>query len=149
MTRQPIECYAYKNKELCGHYDSVKDASMAIGDSPPTIFKILNGEKPISPRGYVYSRTKLTHEQINSLPSTEDKEYIPRNNHVCKKELGNQELEVDCRTHQVFHLERSKEARKLQLRAFIYSKLKLRWATVPQKVSVLERHYIDQLLDSL
>ena len=149
MRRQPTECYAYKNNELCGHYQSVKDASMAIGDSPPTIFRILNGEAVMSPRAYIYTKTKLTEEQIENLPSREDNENIPRNNQACKKQLGNQELEVDCKDHKVFFLERNKEARKLQLRRFIYSRLHFRWSTVPQKVSVMEKHFVDQLLDSL
>lgn len=59
------------------------------------------------------------------------------------------ELEVNHRDKQIFHLERNKDARKHQLKEFIHCKLKQRWLTIDKAQAILERKFVQTLLDSL
>lgn len=63
--------------------------------------------------------------------------------------LGRFQFEVNHKDKQIFHLERSKEARKEQLRQFIHAKLNQRWMTIAQQQALLEKRFIKDLLDSL
>ena len=63
--------------------------------------------------------------------------------------VENLEFEVNHRDLEIFHIERSKEARKNQLKQFIYCKLSKRWMEVPKNLAVMERKYINDLLDSI
>lgn len=59
------------------------------------------------------------------------------------------ELEVSHKDKQIFFLERNKEARKHQLKEFIHCKLKQRWLTINKSQAILERKFLQDLLDSL
>ena len=59
------------------------------------------------------------------------------------------ELEVNHKDKQIFHLERNKEARKEQLRKFIHNHLRQRWLTISKAQAILERKFVQTLLDSL
>lgn len=59
------------------------------------------------------------------------------------------QLEVNHKDKEIFFLERSKEARKEQLRQFIHSKLRERWLTIDKAQATLERHFIKALLNSI
>lgn len=59
------------------------------------------------------------------------------------------EIEVNHKDRQIFFLERSKEARKQQLKGFIHNHLRQRWLTIQKSQAILERKYVQTLLDSL
>lgn len=59
------------------------------------------------------------------------------------------ELEVNHKDRQIFHLERNKEARKEQLRKFIHNHLRERWLTIQKSQAILEKKFVQTLLDSL
>jgi hypothetical protein len=59
------------------------------------------------------------------------------------------ELEVNHKDKQIFHLERNKDARKQQLRQFIHAKLNQRWMTIQKSQAILEKKFVQTLLDSL
>lgn len=59
------------------------------------------------------------------------------------------ELEVNHKDRQIFFLERNKEARKEQLRKFIHNHLRERWLTIQKSQAILERKFVQTLLDSL
>lgn len=59
------------------------------------------------------------------------------------------ELEVNHKDRQIFFLERNKEARKEQLRKFIHAKLNQRWLTIDKSQAILEKKFVQTLLDSL
>ena len=59
------------------------------------------------------------------------------------------EIEVNHKDREIFFLERSKEARKEQLRKFIHSKLNQRWLTIQKSQATLEKKFVQDLLDSL
>lgn len=59
------------------------------------------------------------------------------------------EIEVNHKDKQIFHLERNKDARKHQLKEFIHCKLKQRWLTIDKAQAILERKYVQTLLDSI
>ena len=59
------------------------------------------------------------------------------------------EIEVNHKDKQIFHLERNKEARKHQLKEFIHNHLRQRWLTISKSQAILERKFVQTLLDSL
>lgn len=59
------------------------------------------------------------------------------------------ELEVNHKDKQIFHLERNKEARKEQLRRFIHNHLRERWLTISKAQAILEKKFVQTLLDSI
>lgn len=66
-----------------------------------------------------------------------------------KVKVGDLELEVNHKDKQIFHLERNKEARKQQLKQFIHSKLNQRWMTIDKAQAILERKFLQEIIDSL
>lgn len=66
-----------------------------------------------------------------------------------KVKVGDLELEVNHKDRQIFFLERSKEARKHQLKEFIHCKLKQRWLTIQKSQATLERKFLQEIIDSL
>lgn len=66
-----------------------------------------------------------------------------------KVKVGDLELEVNHKDKQIFHLERNKEARKQQLKQFIHSKLNQRWMTIQKSQAILERKFLQEIIDSL
>lgn len=146
--KKPIKVWVYKDYQLVRECKSLTEAAASTSESIATVRTYLDKPKATK-KGYVFVSEPLTEEEMQHMPIKEEKKYEPRANSNCKVELGNLELEVECSDHQVFHLERSKEARKAQLRQFIYSKLHTYWLTVPQKVSLLEKRFLQEIIDSL
>lgn len=66
-----------------------------------------------------------------------------------KLNVDNQSYEIQYNRPLVCHIERSKEARKDQLREFIYAKLQKQWSQQPKAVTTLERQYLKELINSL
>ena len=146
--KKPIKVWVYKDFQLVKECKSLAEAAASTLESITTVRLYLNQPKATR-RGYVFVSEPLTPEEMQHMPIKEEKKQEPRSNSNCKVELGNLELEVECANHQVFQLERSKEARKAQLRQFIYNKLHTYWLTVPQSVSLLEKRFLQEILDSL
>lgn len=59
------------------------------------------------------------------------------------------EIEVNHKDREIFFLERSKEARKHQLKEFIHNHLRERWLTISKAQAILERKFVQTLLDSI
>ena len=146
--KKPIKVWVYKDYELVKECQSMAEAAASTLESVTTVRLYLNQPKATK-RGYVFVSEPLTEEEIQHMPTKPEKKKEHRANSNCKVEIGNLELEVECSDHQVFFLERSKEARKAQLRQFIHNKLHTYWLTVPQKVSLLEKRFLQEILDSL
>lgn len=145
--KKPIKVWVYKDYQLVKECQSMAEAAASTLESVTTVRTYLNQPKATR-RGYVFVSEPLTPEEMEHMPIKKEKQE-PRANSNCKVQLGNLELEVECSDHQVFHLERSKEARKAQLRQFIYTKLHTYWLTVPQRVSLLDKRFLQEILDSL
>ena len=146
--KKPIKVWAYRNYQLVKECKSLAEAAASTLESITTVRLYLDQPKATR-KGNVFTSQPLTQEEMQHMPVKEEKKYEPRANSNCKVQLGNLELEVECSDHQVFFLERSKEARKAQLRQFIYNKLHTYWLTVPQRVSLLDKRFIQEILDSL
>lgn len=146
--KKPIKVWAYRNYQLVKECKSLTEAAASTLESIATVRLYLDQPKATR-KGYVFTSEPLTQEEMQHMPVKEEKKYEPRANSNCKVQLGNLELEVECSDHQVFFLERSKEARKAQLRQFIYTKLHTYWLTVPQSVSLLDKRFLQEILDSL
>lgn len=146
--KKPIKVWVYKDFQLVKECKSLTEAAASTLESIATVRLYLDQPKATR-RGYVFTSEALTQDEMEHMPIKEEKKQEPRANSNCKVELGNLELEVACSDHQVFHLERSKEARKAQLRQFIYTKLYNHWMIVPQNIALLEKRFVQEILDSL
>ena len=145
--KKPKKVCVYKNYQLVRECKSLTEAAASTLESISTVRTYLDKPKA-SKRGFVFVSEPLTQDEMEHMPIRKEKQE-PRANSNCKVELGNLELEVACSDHQVFHLERSKEARKAQLRQFIYTKLYKHWMIVPQNIALLEKRFVQEILDSL
>lgn len=121
--KRPKETFVYKNGEFVGRYDCQAYAAEATGVSPCVIGRITRGEAISTKDGYHFSNKELTKEEMANLPIAGE-----------KKE---------------FFFERSREGKKAQLKQYIYSKLKFHFLTIPKKNAILEKRFIDDLIDSL
>ena len=146
--KKPINVWVYKDYQLVKECKSLTEAAASTSESIATVRLYIDQPKA-SKRGFVFVSEPLTEEEMQHMPIKEEKKQEERANSNCKVELGNLEIEVLCSDHQVFHLERSKEARKAQLRQFIYNKLYNHWMTAPQSVSLLEKRFLLEIIDSL
>lgn len=144
-------CYAYKNHELVGFFNSLLEASQKTKDNVTTIRNILEGKQEISRKGYVYTDEPLTEEEIQSMPTKKEKETKQgkRFNKDCKKLFNGFDYEVPCSNHQVTYQARSKEQRIKDFKYFLYQKLDMHWQLIPKAAVNLERIYIQEFLDSL
>lgn len=142
-------CYAYKNNELVGFFNSLGEASDKTKENTTTIRNILEGKQEISRRGYVYTDEPLTEEEMQSMPIIKEIKQEKRFNQDCKQIIGNYDYEVPCANHQVTYQARSKEQRIKQFKFFLYQKLQMHWQLIPKAAVNLEKVYINEFLDSL
>lgn len=151
--RKPKECFVYKNGELVGRYDSQAYAAEATGVSPCVIGRITRGDAISTKNGYHFSNKELTKEEMANLPiageKKEETKQRVRFNNICKEHIKNQEFDVDCKNREIFFFERSKEARKSQLKQYIFSKLKFHFLTIPKSKANLEIRFINEIINSL
>ena len=144
-------CYAYKNHELVGFFNSINEASDKTKENTATIRNILEGKQQITRKGYVYTDEPLTEEEIQSMPTIKEKEIKEgkRFNNDCKKLFNGFDYEVPCSNHQVTYQARSKEQRIKDFKYFLYQKLDSHWQKLPKAAKNLEIVYINEFLDSL
>ena len=146
--KKPKECWVYKNGEFVGRYDCQAYAAEATGVSPCVIGRITRGEAMSTKDGYHFSNKELTKEEMANLPiaGKKQEETIERVrfNNRCKEYIENQEFE-----DREFFFERSKEGKKAQLKQYIYSKLKFHFLTIPKKQAILEKRFVDTLIDEI
>lgn len=144
-------CYAYKNHELVGFFNSINEASDKTKENTATIRNILEGKQQITRKGYVYTDEPLTEEEIQSMPTIKEKEIKEgkRFNKDCKKLFNGFDYEVPCNNHQVTYQARSKEQRIKDFKFFLYQKLYTHWNSIPKAAVNLEKVYINEFLDSL
>ena len=144
-------CYAYKNHELVGFFNSINEASDKTKENTATIRNILEGKQQITRKGYVYTDEPLTEQEIQSMPTIKEKEIKERKrfNDDCKKLFNGFDYEVPCSNHQVTYQARSKEQRIKDFKFFLYQKLDSHWQKLPKAAKNLEIVYINEFLDSL
>lgn len=149
--RKPRPCYAYKNHELVGFFNSINEASDKTKENTATIRNILEGKQQITRKGYVYTDEPLTDEEIQSMPTIKEKKTKEgkRFNKDCKKLFNGFDYEVPCSNHQVTYQARSKEQRIKDFKYFLYQKLYTHWNSIPKAAVNLEKVYINEFLDSL
>lgn len=146
--RKPKECYVYRDGEFVGKFDSQLHAAEATNTNVSVVGMIARGERKIAKNGYYFSNRELTKDEIQALPlpkekQEETKERVRFNNR-CKEYIENQEFE-----DREFFFERSKEGKKAQLKQYIYSKLKFHFLTIPKKQAILEKRFVDTLIDEI
>lgn len=151
--RKPKECYVYRDGEFVGKFDSQLHAAEATNTNVSVVGMIARGERKIAKNGYYFSNRELTKEEMANLPIAGEKKEETRQrvrfNNMCKEHIKNQEFEVDCKNREIFFFERSKEARKSQLKQYIFNKLKFHFLTIPKKQAILEKRFIDTLIDEI
>lgn len=144
--KKPIKTYLYKNRQFIGEYQSIADACQAASENTTSARDIIAGKRKITRKGYVFTTHPLTQEEIQKLPIKEETRF----NEECKVQMDNQiEYEVDCQTHKVFHLGRSKNERLMMLKKFIYNQMEYKWGTQPKQITALQKRFLQEIFDSL
>lgn len=140
--RKPKECYVYRDGEFVGKFDSQLHAAEATNTNVSVVGMIARGERKIAKNGYYFSNKELTKEEMANLPISGEKKEETRQ----RVRFNNQCKEFEDRE---FFFERSKEGKKAQLKQYIYSKLKFHFLTIPKKQAILEKRFIDTLIDEI
>ena len=140
--RKPKECYIYRDGEFVGKFDSQLHAAEATNTNVSVVGMIARGERKIAKNGYYFSNKELTKEEMANLPISREKKEETRQ----RIRFNNQCKEFEDRE---FFFERSKEGKKAQLKQYIYSKLKFHFLTIPKKQAILEKRFIDTLIDEI
>lgn len=140
--RKPKECYIYRDGEFVGKFDSQLHAAEATNTNVSVVGMIARGERKIAKNGYYFSNKELTKEEMANLPISGEKKEETRQ----RIRFNNQCKEFEDRE---FFFERSKEGKKAQLKQYIYSKLKFHFLTIPKKQAILEKRFIDTLIDEI
>ena len=143
--KKPIKTYLYHNRQFVGAYNSITEAAVAAGESLPTARQIIQGIAKMSRKGNVYTTRELTQEEIEKLPIKEE-----RFNSECKVQADEKiEYEVDCASHKVCYIPRSREGKLKMLRQFINQQMEYKWATQPKQITTLQKKFLEELFDSL
>lgn len=140
--KRPKETFVYKNGEFVGRYDCQSYAAEATGVSPCVIGRITRGDAISTKDGYHFSNKELTKEKMANLPIAGEKKEETRQ----RVKFNKQCKEFEDRE---FFFERSKEGKKAQLKQYIYSKLKFHFLTIPKKQAILEKRFIDTLINEI
>lgn len=140
--RKPKECYVYRDGEFVGKFDSQLHAAEATNTNVSVVGMIARGERKIAKNGYYFSNRELTKEEMANLPISGEKKEETRQ----RIRFNNQCKEFEDRE---FFFERSKEGKKAQLKQYIYSKLKFHFLTIPKKQAILEKRFIDTLINEI
>ncbi len=119
--KRPV--HVYNENQYLGHFESLADASRYTKDTPNAILDVIQGKRKLTRKGYHYTQTKLTEEEINDIQT-----------------VNNEQL-----TYQA----RSKEQRIKDFKFFLYQKLYTHWQKLPKAAVNLERTYIQEFLDSI
>ena len=145
-----LETYLYKNQDFIGKYRSLCEAAQVAQINPSTARKIAVGEQPCTRNGYVFSFHKLTEEEQDKLPIRESRKRIIREEPSgCHSVVEQFEYEVPCDNPTVCALPRNRRDRIVQLKMFIYAKLRDRWRIIPKRQAALEKQYVREILESL
>ena len=138
--------YQYKGNELLAIYESVQQAARANKDSTNVIKDTATGKRQKTRKGYTY-----TYQPIQPIENEQEFFFNEEEEKQKKgiRKIGKFEFETTQSSSEVFYLEKSKKARKKQLKDFIYRKLEYRWKTIYYGMALLEKEFVDELLESL
>lgn len=123
--------FLYKNGEYIGKFDTITAAAKAAKESIHTARGIINGNRIQSKQGYHYSLHKLSDEEINKLPVVEE------------------EYDEDDEEDNKFYFGRGKKKKIEELKTFLLLKLSPIWRTQNPQRTILEKRYLNQLLESI
>lgn len=148
--RETRPVYCYHHKEFITKVDTIKEAA-AVGDTNPTTARmILVGKCECTRDGWVFTYEELTPEEMEHMPDrNEEKQHLKRIGRACRKEVEQQEYEVDCKKGNVTYIPRSKKETKALLRKLIFTKMRDRWMIIPRHVATLEKQAFRELIDAL
>lgn len=137
MGKPKKKTYIYQYGDFLQECESVNAAARLTGESLGCINDII--KKPRwSKKGYLYSCNELREDELPFFNEPKISA-IPRTFKTYKFD----DDDIDC------YIPAKKEKAKSDLRRFVYAHLNNHWKNVPKAVSKMERHYLEQLLDSL
>lgn len=129
--------YVYKDGQFLVKCESMMSATRLTKESTGCVNDIVRNPH-WSRKGFFYSYKELREDE---LPFYNEPKIsaIPRTFKTYKFD----DDDIDC------YIPAKKEKAKSDLRRFVYAHLNNHWKNVPKAVSKMERHYLEQLLDSL
>lgn len=147
--RGKIQTYVYKNREYIGCYPSIAKASIIAKLSPTTVQDAIKNHKTTR-KGYYFSEHELTQEEIDNIYVSDFDEGYKKRGKNCSKKILQFEYQTECDPKaNICYVPRSRKERISLLRQYIYKNSWTRWETLPKKMSVLEKTFVRELLDSL
>jgi hypothetical protein len=135
MGKPKRKIFLYQDGEFLKECDSMLAASKYTGESTGCINDIVRNPH-WSRKGFFYSYKELRPDE---LPDYNEKaiKVIPR------KFTDYADEDIKC------YIPAKKEKAKTDLRNFVHARLAQHWREIPAVVAKMERHYLQQLIDTL
>ena len=137
MGKPKRKIFLYQDGEFLKECESMLAASKHTGETMGCINDIVR-HPHWSRKGFFYSYKELRPDE---LPDFNEGKIKVKSRTF--KTYKFDEDDNDC------YIPAKKEKAKADLRQFVYAHLNNYWKTVPKVVSKMERHYLEQLLDTL
>lgn len=153
--KEPQHIYAYKDNEFYDEFISIALASRTLIIPQDTIRRILRGErKRPHKKGYWFSYTPLTQEEIDKIPippikKTQKQKIKQHNDNTCTMRVDDQIYKIDCQNPTVTYIPKTREEKINALKKLLNKILQDRWLIIPKYLATLEKQHIRELLDSL
>ena len=146
--------YLYKNREYIGTFPSATQAAQHANESTMVARNVLSGRCKVTRKGYHYSYTPLSQEEIDNLPIREEKQK-PKQQQKEKtyrtlyRETENCRWEIESNNPNLFQFPRNRKEKVEMLKQFIYKKLTPIWFKQPKPLSEMEQEFVKDLCKSI
>ena len=145
--------YLYLYREFIGEFESATQAAQHAGETTMVARNVLSKRCKQTRKGYHYSYTPLTQEEIDNLPIREEKQpkQQPKEKtyKVLYRETENCRWEIESNNTAIFYFPRSRKEKVEMLKQFIYKKLTPIWRAQPKPLSEMEQEFVKDLCKSI
>lgn len=152
--RQKKTTYLYRNREYIGTFPSATQAAQHARETTMVARNVLSKRCKITRKGYHYSYTPLSEEEIQQLPIREEKQKPKQQpkEKVYKttyREVDGFRFEVEPNNPNLFQFPRNRKGKVELLKTFIFAKMEKHWSTIPRNVAVLQKQFVKDLCKSI
>ncbi len=148
--KEGFQTYVYKDKNLIATVPTTKDAAELANTTSTTVSLCALNRKHMPFKGYWFSYTPLTNEQLEDIYTrTQKSKAVRRSNDECKVKEGRFEYDVNCKDHLVTHIPRNRVDRIEQLKRMIWNSNYKRWMELSPQLAALEKVAYREILNSL
>ena len=145
--------YLYLYREFIGEFESATQAAQHANETTMVARNVLSGRCKVTRKGYHYSYTPLTEEEIQQLPIREEKQKNKQQKEkvykVLYRETENCRWEIESNNTAIFYFPRNRKEKVELLKQFIYKKLTPIWRMQPKARSEMEREFVKDLCKAI